>query len=86
MQTQDIDKRQPWFRAKKYGWGWSWPLRWQGWLVIAVYCALSTFGAWRFTHTHDLALVPAFALITLLLLGICWKTGERPRWRWGNDD
>ena len=86
MRTQDIDKCQPWFRAKKYGWGWSWPLTWQGWLVIAVYGALVAFGAWRFTQTHAMAFVPAFALLTLALLGICWATGERPRWRWGNDD
>jgi hypothetical protein len=86
MHTHDIDKTQPWFRAKKYGWGWSWPLTWQGWLVLAVYVVLAITDAWYFAHTHDTRLVPAFLVLTLLFVAICWATGERPRWRWGKDD
>jgi hypothetical protein len=25
------------------------------------------------------------ALLTLLLIGICYLKGEKPRWRWGKD-
>jgi len=86
MRTPDIDDAQPWFRAKKYGWGWSWPLTWQGWLVLGVYCALVIAGALRFASTKDPALLGGFVLLTGLLIAICWLTGERPRWRRGDKD
>ena len=28
-----------WFPAKRYGWGWGLPVRWQGWVVMAVFAA-----------------------------------------------
>jgi hypothetical protein len=86
MDTQNIDARQPWFRAKRYGWGWGLPLTWQGWLVLGIYCALVAVGALRFATTHDITLIAGFALLTLVFVAICWATGERPRWRWGDKD
>ena len=29
-----------WFAAKTFGWGWTLPVAWQGWLVVVVYAAL----------------------------------------------
>ena len=86
MRMQNIDGRQPWFRAKKYGWGWSWPLAWQGWLVLGLYCALVVFGALRFASTYDMTLIAGFVLLTLLFMATCWITGEKPRWRSGDDE
>jgi len=77
-----------WFRAKWYGWGWT-PATWQGWLVIAVWLVLVI----GLSLTNDEASPPrevAFTLIlplcilTATLLRICWVTGERPRWNWGD--
>jgi len=34
------DRSRYWFPAKRYGWGWGLPARWQGWLVIALYVVL----------------------------------------------
>jgi uncharacterized membrane protein len=31
------------------------------------------------------ALFAYFALLTAVLIAICWLKGEPPRWRWGND-
>ena len=25
-------------------------------------------------------------VLAVLLIGVCWLTGEPPRWRWGDDD
>lgn len=86
MHTHNIDRSRPWFRAKRYGWGWSYPLTWQGWLVLGIYFALAGVGAWRYAHTHDAALGIVGILLTLLLVAICWITGESPRWRWGGKD
>ncbi len=33
-----------WFPAKRYGWGWGLPSRWQGWVVIAIYAVLLAAG------------------------------------------
>lgn len=31
--------KQPWFEAKRYGYGAGLPIRWQGWALLAGYCA-----------------------------------------------
>ena len=86
MRTHNIDGQQPWFRAKQYGWGWSWPLTWQGWMVLGTYSALVGLGALRFAQVHDPRLIVGFVVLTLLFVVICWLTGEKPRWRWGDKD
>jgi hypothetical protein len=52
---------------------------WQGWLVTGVYTALTIIMAPRFP---DLGV--AWVLLTAVLVFICYKTGEKPRWRWGD--
>lgn len=75
-----------WFPAKKYGWGWGLPTRWQGWLVFVLYLGLFTFGAFFFREqAYATTFIVFVAIITLALLFICWKKGEPPRWRWGGD-
>jgi hypothetical protein len=77
-----------WFKAKNYGWGW-YPSSWEGWAVLAGFLAVSV---WIFrdvdSQSHSVSdtlygvLVPFFVL-TAALLAVCWKTGEKPEWRWG---
>lgn len=83
-----------WFKAKLYGWGWT-PAKWQGWLVIALYLLL----VFIVTRSREEA-IPGnpdsgsnfltFALpiivLTVLLIVIAYKKGEKPRWQWGNKD
>jgi hypothetical protein len=72
-----------WFRAKRYGWGWGPPVRWQGWVVTVVWFGIVIGGATRLLPMHPFA----FAIFTLLMGGmltlICYVTGEPPRWRNG---
>lgn len=75
-----------WFRAKRYGWGWGLPTRWQGWAVLLVYFAL--IGATvRFAPPdhHRAAFIALVVLYSLVLVAVCWLKGEPPRWRWGKD-
>ncbi|CAB3777739.1 hypothetical protein LMG28688_00424 [Paraburkholderia caffeinitolerans] len=75
-----------WFRAKRYGWGWGLPTRWQGWVVLLVYFAL--IGATIRFAPPDQHLAVFFSLIALFsvaLVAVCWLKGEPPRWRWGKD-
>lgn len=76
-----------WFRARLYGWGWA-PATWQGWLVLLMY----TVAVILFTLTLDESSPPReivftfilpVLLLTITLLRICYKTGEKPRWQWG---
>lgn len=76
-----------WFKAKLYGWGWA-PAKWQGWAVLGVYMVFLLALSFRLKevaapkevfHTF---ILPIF-LITAILIAICYKTGEKPRWQWG---
>jgi hypothetical protein len=76
-----------WFKRKLYGWGWT-PVRWQGWATLVVYAGLLVLILNRAEAvTTESALIseigiPAIAL-TAVLLAICYRTGEKPRWQWG---
>lgn len=76
-----------WFRRKWYGWGW-FPVTWEGWTVIAVYLAavygLVFYFSPRISEDDVLLYIVAPTLVlTVLLLWICYKTGESPKWQWG---
>jgi len=77
-----------WFKAKLYGWGWV-PVRWQGWMVIGAFIA---FIIWSGTgldgnaepNARQLAwFLIKIALAVAVLMVICFKTGEKPKWQWG---
>jgi hypothetical protein len=81
-----------WFHARKYGWGWT-PVTIQGWLVLAGFFVAVAINiavlAYRMRNGMDLrsALITFLvwqAVLTVALIAICWMTGERPRWRWGD--
>jgi peptidoglycan/LPS O-acetylase OafA/YrhL len=76
-----------WFKAKTYGWGWT-PATWQGWLVTLAYIA-AVFAAALIFLRPKLAAAgwigygTAIVLLTAALIIVCYRTGERPQWRWG---
>ena len=80
-----------WFKRKLYGWGWT-PAKWQGWIVILFYILFIFFIV--LTREESIAGNPnsgsnflIFAgpiiILTILLIFICYKKGEKPRWAWG---
>jgi hypothetical protein len=80
------DAKVYWFPAKRHGWGWGWPTRWQGQLVMALFVVAEV--------AVSLALPPAqfprafwgatAAYLAALVL-VCWLKGAPPGWRWGSD-
>lgn len=78
-----------WFKRKRYGWGW-YPATWEGWLVLCVVVGLIVADFFRIDATSHSAsdtlmslFVDTLAIITLLII-ICYKKGETPRWQWGD--
>jgi len=78
-----------WFKAKWYGWGWT-PVKWQGWVVVGLFVAFliwnSTLLTAKGAEPDQQNLILYFGqlgIAMLILLFICYKKGEPPRWSWG---
>ena len=80
---------KPWYKAFRYGWGWR-PATWQGWAIFAMYLfALATVVrgisvANYSTRDWLFIFIPEVYILTVFNIIICYATGERPQWRWGN--
>lgn len=83
-----------WFKVKLYGWGWT-PAKWQGWLVIAIYLLLVFIVARQREESipgnpdsgsNFLTFALPIIMLTVLLIFIAYKKGEKPRWQWGKRD
>ncbi len=78
-------KNDYWFPAKKYGFGWGLPVKWQGWVVVLIYFVLITAGIVLIEYNENKTWFFIYCSIpTILLILICWKKGEPAKWRWGN--
>jgi hypothetical protein len=87
MESTPPQDKEYWFPAKRYGWGWGFPCRWQGWLVFAGFFAV--VGGWVFlVSTNPGRFIPLTPVVLLcacgVLMVVCWWKGEPPRWRWGD--
>ncbi len=77
-----------WFKAKKYGLGW-YPASLEGWFVLFSYIAYMTYRAVAVEAMFDtktsfvFRYFFEFLLPTILLIIICYLTGEKLKWRWG---
>lgn len=80
-----MGESKKWFRAKKYGWGWGLPYVWQGWVVLISFIVL-VIGGSRWFRLKAFIYIPYIIILTIVLVGICFWKGEKPGWRWGNDD
>lgn len=76
-----------WFKRKVYGWGW-YPVTWQGWMVILLYVlAFAKISFFWNVYAHEdsnllVRFVFPFIVLTSVLILICYKTGETPKWQW----
>ncbi len=71
-----------WFKNKRFGWGWV-PATWEGWAITLLFVSLAVGAGVEFGEDSTEFLVSIVILVSLLLL-ICYATGEKPEWRWGN--
>ena len=74
-----------WFPAQKYGFGWGMPVKWQGWIVLLGYILLIAAGIIFIDYSENRMWFYVYCSIpTIILILICWKKGEKAKWRWGN--
>ncbi len=80
-----------WFKAKLYGWGWT-PVKWQGWCVIFLYIVLilvlvlvreKDVPGNPDSGSNILTFALPIVVLTILLVVVAYKKGEKPRWQWG---
>jgi hypothetical protein len=86
-QGRAMEQNKPdyWFAVKLYGWGWGLPVRWQGWVVLALYGGSIDAGIRYMRPQNDVSGFIWWLLISsaILVAIVAWK-GERPlAWRWG---
>ncbi len=78
-----------WFKRKSYGWGWT-PVTWQGWGITLGYIVIMIMLGFLLDpdiHPESVVwFVGAVIVLTGLFIYIAYKTGEKPRWQWGNDN
>ncbi len=76
-----------WFKRKIWGWGWV-PATQEGWAVIGLYIlaiALLAFTLHKNSPAHEVTFnfVVLVLLLTVLIVAVCYKKGEKPKWQWG---
>ncbi|MBA2933123.1 hypothetical protein HZF05_03330 [Sphingomonas sp. CGMCC 1.13654] len=72
---------KPWFAAKRYGYGSSLPIAWQGWVAMATLILLVVVASAGFTGPARFV-VPIVAVLVFAVL-CAFKTEGGWRWRWG---
>ncbi len=74
-----------WFPAKKYGWGWGFPITWQGWAVLILFIVVVIALSILFNPVdYPLAFIASMIISSAALIAICYAKGEPPQWRWGD--
>lgn len=78
-----------WFKAKRYGYGWT-PSSWQGVLSTILY-VLALIGSFIYIDTDSNSVSDTlfsfsihFVSLTVLMCILCYLKGEKPAWRWGD--
>jgi hypothetical protein len=78
------DDKPYWFEAKRYGLGWTFPVTWQGWLVVILFLAVCSTGIYLIDNRPYFWAFQIVMIVALVAVA-AWK-GERPfKWRWGSD-
>jgi hypothetical protein len=78
-----------WFKAKKYGWGWT-PCSWQGWTALGVYIIAILYEFFAIDmNSHSVSdtlinFIPTVIIFTIILIAICYIKGDKPEWHWGD--
>lgn len=65
-------------------------MTWQGWLSVIIFVGLMVLNAFRLDKnnpdTSDVLtqFIPQTLGLVLIMIMICLRKGEKPRWQWGD--
>ncbi len=66
-----------WFPAKRIGWGWTLPTKWQGWVSLLAFGGLLLFGKVFVAPLNVSWLYAGYMLaVVVCLIGVCVLKGE----------
>lgn len=72
-----MGKKDYWFPARRHGYGWGPPVRWQGWLAVALFLLLQVGAFVAFPPARDPGTFVAVTLLgALALMLVCVLKGE----------
>ena len=71
-----------WFKSKSFGWGWT-PCSIEGWLVTIAFISALIILAFTLREDNTTSFLLWLVSLMAVLIIICYKKGEKPRWRWG---
>ncbi|MBX2866778.1 hypothetical protein KTR10_02405 [Candidatus Kaiserbacteria bacterium] len=76
-----------WFKRKLFGWGWT-PATWEGWVVTGIYAVAVILLAFTIDSTSPrqevfFTFILPVVLLTIALIRVCYRKGEKPKWQWG---
>ena len=74
------EKPRYWFAAKRSGYGWTWPLTWEGWAAYGVWFG-TFFIAFPFIHPEERPIRALSIVIGMIipLAALCYWKGEPQR-------
>ncbi|HEY6662388.1 MAG TPA: hypothetical protein VIZ66_05645 [Sphingomicrobium sp.] len=75
-----------WFAAKRYGYGASVPISWQGWAVMLAFFAVVGVDTYFFALRPLVLIAVLVPAIVALLVVTSRTTRGGWRWRWGEKD
>jgi hypothetical protein len=79
--------KEPWFRAKRFGFGAGLPFKWQGWLTLAAYL-LAMMGLGLFVDGHNTMPTMLTAVLMLTITAIFLvivRNHTEGGWKWRGD-
>ena len=74
---------KPWFGKRRLGWGWGLPLRWQGWLTLAIFIAF--LASLSIFTTNLKVFIPLVVLAIIIFSIVARITSGKPEWNDGKD-
>ena len=80
-----MTKKMYWSKRKRYGYGWT-PVTWQGWTTVGIWLVFvlgATLIIDESSPNTGWVFVSLVFLSTIPLIIISYKTGPKPKWRWG---
>ncbi len=81
-------KNDYWFPAKRNGYGWGWPCKWQGWVVLIGFILfnIQMITLLRPPATDPVVFMTLLTVAPITLITICMWKGEPTSWRRGDKD